>query len=137
MFKCIGLVSFETLVLIAALFLFVYTKKNEMSKWLQYLAATVTGFVVVLIIGTIFSCMAFCWMGSRGCGNMKGGHHRWEKRMSGPGCEMKGEENCCSKDGWEGEEEGGFQKEIRIEINEDELGGKDTIEKKVIIKKER
>jgi hypothetical protein len=133
MFKCIGLVSFETLVLIAALFLFVYTRKNEMSKWLQYIAATVTGFVGVLIIGTIFACMAVCCMGGGRCGGGK-----WEKKMRGPGCEMnqmQGNDNCCKKGGEMEECNMGMQKEIRIQINEDKLGGKDTVEKKVIIRK--
>ncbi len=133
MFKCIGLVSFETLVLIAGLFLFVYTKKNEMSKWLQYLAATVTGFAGILIIGTIFACMAVCCMGSMGCGNGK-----WEKKMRGPGCEMhqmRGNDNCCKKGNNDMEEYNmDMEKEIRIEINEDELKGKDTVVKKIIVR---
>lgn len=133
MFKCIGLVSFETLVLVMSLFLFAYTKKNEMGKWLQYLAATVSGFAGVLIIGTIFACMAVCCMGGGKCGDGK-----WEKKMRGPGCEMyqmEGNENCCKKGGGNMEEcNMDMQKEIRIEINEDELNGKDSVVKKVIIR---
>jgi hypothetical protein len=150
MFKCIGLVSFESLVLIAGLFLFAYTRKNEMSKWLQYMAASVTAFVVTLIIGTIFCCCMMCmgschgggrWnQGYRNHGCMKGG-------MDNNCCNMGGNQqcgpgnsnmNCCSKGGENMDGcNMGMEKEIRIEIDADEAGGKDTVQKKVIIKKNR
>jgi len=147
MFKCIGLITFETFVLVAALFVYIYSRKNDMSKWLQYLTASITVFVATLIIGTAFCCCMMCMGGCHGGGRWNhGGHGGCNKGdMEMRSCDRNSEgcskrnSGCCTKGGeMEFEMDGsGEQKEIRIEINEDEAGVKDTIEKKVIIKKTR
>jgi hypothetical protein len=151
MFKCIGLVTFETFVLVAALFVYIYTRKNDLSKWLQYLTASITIFVATLIVGTVFCCCMMC---------MGGGHHgggRWhhggkhgcnkgdmqyrscDRNSEGCSSGNMGGGNCYSKGGDMDMDDMGDieEKEIRIEIDADDMGGKDTIEKKVIIKKTR
>jgi len=143
MFRCIGLISFETFVLVAALFVFIYTKKNELSKWLQYLTAAITIFVTTLIIGTVFCCMMMCMGGHHGGGRWNhGGRNGCNKGdMEMRSCDRNSSEkdDCCKKGGDMecNMDERGEEKEIRIEINTDEMGGKDTIKKKVIIKKTR
>jgi hypothetical protein len=145
MFKCIGLITFETFVLVAALFVYIYSRKNELPKWLQYLTASITIFVATLIIGTAFCCCMMCMGGCHGGG-------RWNHRGHG-GCnkgnmemrscdrdypENSDRDGCCKKGNTGNcEMNEGEEREIRIEINEDESEGKDTIEKKVIIKKTR
>lgn len=150
MHKIFALLTGETFVLIAALLLFAYVKKNEIGKWLQFGAAAVAIFMMVLMIGSVFTCCMPCY------GGFKGGHDGGKEH-----CKMKGndDDNCCMMNNNMGCSKGGSNscpmdrmeddccskggmdkcnmedmKEIQIEINDDG-NGKDTIEKKVIIKK--
>lgn len=141
MHRIFGLLTLETLVLVLSLFLLAYVKKNELGKLFQYIAASVSIFIAVLMIGSVFTCCIPCYRmggGNGSCGPMMN-----ECRMGGPGpmgcssgrmnCKIKGDkEDCCMMD--TKADMCCEEKEIVIDI-EDGGNGRDTIEKKVIIKK--
>lgn len=144
MHRLFGLLTLETLVLIISLFLLAYVKKNELGKLFQYIAASVSIFIAILMIGSIFTCCMPCYKmggGKGSCGPMMN-----ECRMGGTGrmgcqsnkmdCKMDGgKEDCCMMEGNMGNMHCD-EKEIMIEV-EDGGSNNDTIEKKVIIKKSR
>ncbi len=154
MHRILALLSFETFILIAALLLFAYIKKNELGKLLQYLSASISIFIAVLMIGTVFTCCMPCYgpMGGHGgyknrmdcqMGGGQGGCSKMDNMDCGPGgncpmvngkCSPNGgmKEDCCMEGNMQNCEMG-EEHEIEIEINDD--GKKDTIQKKVIIKK--
>jgi hypothetical protein len=137
MHRIFCLLTFETFVLVAALFLLAYTKKSELSKWLQYVAATIAVFITVLMVGTVFTCCRPCYQPMTGWNY----HSPANSCLRGPmsndccmrnnSCSMGGMGgNCCM--GGPGNMQ--FEKEIRIELDDEEMQG-DSIKKKVIIKK--
>ncbi len=137
MHKIFCLLSCETIVLIAALFLFAYVKKNELGKWLQYAAASIAIFIMVIMIGSVFTCCMPCYGNHGGCGGSKN-QCSYNKGGDDDCCKKNmnwskgGKEDCCSKGNMD-RCEMGEDKEIRIEIDGD---GKDTVQKKVIIQRQ-
>lgn len=152
MHKIFCLLSCETFVLIAALLLFAYVKKNDIGKWLQYVAAAIAIFMMVLMIGSVFTCCMPCYQmgGSKHC--MMGGGNSCTMGQGGMGncgmmggqgnCGMMGgmgncgpmggmNDDCCSKGG------GNWNYKVctgEDEEEEDEDDSKDTLKKKVTIK---
>ena len=96
MHKIFCLLSCETFVLVAALLLFAYVKKNDIGKWLQYVAAGIAIFMMVLMIGSVFTCCMPCY-------KMGGGHGGNDHCMKGGGgsCSMGSGvmDNCCMMGG--------------------------------------
>src|SRR5687767_1456692 len=116
MHRIFALLTFESLVLIAGLFLFAWIRKNEMNKWLQYMAASITIFIAILMIGSVFTCCMPCWgMNRGGCGSEGHGMMMKDKgcMMNQKECKMdmdcsKGEmeDDCCMMQGGSGHQMG-------------------------------
>lgn len=126
-FKLNFLLTFESLVLIAAFFLIAYIKKQEMGKWLLYGSVAIAIFVFSMMLCTSFNaCFAgkcnekegSCKM-EQGYGHfpsymMRGGMGHCNEGMMSGHCKMgKGRcmmmEGCGSKEGCEHKEGGCLQ----------------------------
>lgn len=136
MHRLFGLLTLETFVLILSLFLLAWVKKNELGKLFQYIAASVSIFIAILMVGSVFTCCMPCYRmgGGKGhCGPMMN-----ECRMGGTGqmgCQSQnmkcGPDKRCMGNM---DDKCSMSEEKEIIINIDDTEG-DTVEKKVIIKK--
>jgi hypothetical protein len=54
--KCNLALAIETFVLIAAIFLFIYIQKNELSKWFRYAGIAIIAFVLGLMLCSMLAC---------------------------------------------------------------------------------
>ena len=103
--KMSWLVSWEVLILIAAVFLLAYIRANDLARWIRWFAIGIIVFMVGLILCTLLTCCIY--QGKSGCGYEKGyscclsygGAESWEKG----GCYHGKAKSGCSKS-WGGAE---------------------------------
>jgi hypothetical protein len=67
--KCNLALAIETLVLIAAIFLYIHINKNQLSKWFRYAGIAIIVFVLGLILCSMLACCRMCC--HRGMGGME------------------------------------------------------------------
>lgn len=88
------LLTFEFFVLICAIFLWAYTSRHSLNKWLRYSAIAIAGIVKLIIICTIVNAFMhhYCgrgnWRGMSHCGMMRG-HHGGQMSCCHGGEKMK------------------------------------------------
>ncbi|MBI2269624.1 MAG: hypothetical protein HYU69_04615 [Bacteroidetes bacterium] len=85
--------AFETLVLIAALFLLIYINKNQLSKWYRYAGIAIVVFIMGLMLCSVAASCRMCGHKKMGGCEMSGmGKH---KRMMCMSATMQG--GCCEQ----------------------------------------
>ncbi len=101
LFKLGILVSVQLIALTCALFLCIYVKKHELSKWYSFFSTAITSVIVLMMVATFVGiiCMACCKRNCHEGGEEKRMYmHQKMWRGGHGGCQMN-EENCGRGEG--------------------------------------
>jgi hypothetical protein len=80
LFQLSALISIQLIALIAAIFLFVYIKKQDLIKWYAFIAVSIIGVILFIMLATFIGVMSMAGRHHRNSENQGDGFNRREMR---------------------------------------------------------